>query len=98
MNTAPAFAHAQNTATCSGELPVSDQRALMLATAYATGATVLLVDEPAAGASALETTRIGDLLRSLRDEGLTLLVVEHNAALVRRLADTVVSLDAGRVT
>jgi ABC-type branched-subunit amino acid transport system ATPase component/ABC-type branched-subunit amino acid transport system permease subunit len=82
----------------AGELPVSDQRALMLATAYATGATVLLVDEPAAGASAFETTRIGDLLRSLRDEGLTLLVVEHNAALVRRLADTVVSLDAGRVT
>jgi len=83
--------------TPAGELPVSDQRALMLASAYATGATVLLVDEPAAGASALETARLGDLLRSLRDEGLTLLVVEHNVALVRRLADRIIELDAGKV-
>ena len=81
--------------TPAGELPVSDQRALMLAAAYATGATVLLVDEPAAGASVLETARLGDLLRSLREEGLTLLVVEHNVALVRRLADRIVELEAG---
>lgn len=81
----------------AGELPVSEQRALMLASAYATGAGVLLVDEPAAGASALESARLGHLLRSLRDEGLALLVVEHNVSLVRSLADGVVSLDAGRV-
>ena len=56
----------------AGELPVSDQRALMLATAYATGASVLLVDEPTAGASHLEAERIADLLSSLRGEGLAL--------------------------
>lgn len=81
----------------AGELPVSDQRALMLASAYATGAPILLVDEPSAGASAAEAARLSDLLRSLRDEGLGVLVVEHNLGLVRRLADRVVVLDAGRV-
>jgi ABC-type branched-subunit amino acid transport system ATPase component/ABC-type branched-subunit amino acid transport system permease subunit len=81
----------------AGELAVSDQRALMLASAYATGASVLLVDEPTAGASAAEADRMADLLRSLRAEGLALLVVEHNLGVVRRLADRVVVLDAGRV-
>jgi ABC-type branched-subunit amino acid transport system ATPase component len=38
-----------------------------------------------------------DLLRSLRAEGLALLVVEHNLGVVRRLADRIVVLDAGRV-
>jgi len=81
----------------AGQLPVSDQRALMLAAAYATGASVLLVDEPTAGASVAEAGRMTDLLRSLRAEGLALLVVEHNLSVVRRLADRIVVLDAGRV-
>ncbi len=83
--------------TPAGELPVSDQRALMLATAYATGASVLLVDEPTAGASHLEAERIADLLSSLRDEGLALLVVEHNMGLVQRIADQVLVLEEGRL-
>jgi branched-chain amino acid transport system permease protein len=81
----------------AGELPVSDQRALMLAAAYATGASVLLIDEPTAGASVAEAGRMTDLLRSLRSEGLSLLVVEHNLGVVRRLADRIIVLDAGRV-
>ena len=48
---------ASRTTSPAGELPVSDQRALMLAAAYATGASVLLVDEPTAGASAAEAGR-----------------------------------------
>jgi ABC-type branched-subunit amino acid transport system ATPase component len=83
--------------TRADELPVTDQRALMLATAYATGASVLLVDEPTAGASHLETERIGELLCSLREEGLALLVVEHNVGLVQRIADQVLVLDEGRL-
>ena len=69
----------------------------MLAAAYATGRPVLLVDEPTAGASAVEAARIVALLRSLRDEGLTLVVVEHNLGVVRAIADHVVALEAGRV-
>jgi len=81
----------------AGELSAGDQRVLMLAAAYATGAPVLLVDEPTAGASATEAARVAELLRGLRGEGLALIVVEHNLAVVRRLADHVVVLNAGRV-
>jgi ABC-type branched-subunit amino acid transport system ATPase component/ABC-type branched-subunit amino acid transport system permease subunit len=81
----------------AGELPVSDQRALMLAAAYATGAGVLLVDEPAAGSSVAESARIAELLRSLRAEGLALLVVEHNAAVVARVADRVITIESGAI-
>ena len=81
----------------AGELSAGDQRVLMLAAAYATGAPVLLVDEPTAGASATEAARVAGQLRDLRAEGLALIVVEHNLRVVRRLADHVVVLDAGRV-
>ena len=50
-----------------------------------------------AGASATEAARVAELLHGLRGEGLALIVVEHNLAVVRRLADHVVVLDAGRV-
>ncbi len=78
--------------TPAAELPVGDQRALMLAAATATGAPVLLVDEPTAGASLREAERLASLVAALRDDGLALLVVEHNVRLVTRLADTVVEL------
>lgn len=80
----------------AGELPTSDQRLLMLASASATGAGVLLVDEPTAGLSAAEVTRMTQLLRALRDAGHALVVVEHNLSVVREIADHVIVLDAGR--
>jgi ABC-type branched-subunit amino acid transport system ATPase component len=81
----------------AGELPVSDPRILMLAAASATGAPTLLVDEPTAGASFVEAGRIADALAALRDDGRGLLVVEHNLGVVRRVADRVLALEAGRV-
>jgi branched-chain amino acid transport system permease protein len=84
--------------TSAGELNAVQRRLLMLATAYATGAPIVLVDEPTAGASAEEIGRISGLLRGLRDEGLTLVVVEHNMQVVREVADRVVVLEAGHVT
>jgi branched-chain amino acid transport system ATP-binding protein/branched-chain amino acid transport system permease protein len=83
--------------TPASELGGSDQRLLMIAAAYATGASVLLLDEPSAGAAAREVERLADVLTRLRDEGLAILFVEHNLALVRAVADRVVALDAGRV-
>jgi ABC-type branched-subunit amino acid transport system ATPase component/ABC-type branched-subunit amino acid transport system permease subunit len=91
------FGLAAHADTPAGELPASEQRLLMLAAAYATGASVLLVDEPTSGASATEARRLIEQLRRLRGEGLGLLVVEHNLAVVRSLADRIVVLDAGRV-
>jgi ABC-type branched-subunit amino acid transport system ATPase component len=69
----------------------------MILTAAASGAPVLLVDEPSAGASPGEAARIGAVLLALRDEGRALLVVEHNVGLVGRIADRVLTIDGGRI-
>ena len=78
------------------QLSVAEQRLLAIAVAYATGAGVRLLDEPSAGASALEVERLGEILRALRGEGRAVLVVEHNVRLVRSIADRVIALEAGR--
>jgi branched-chain amino acid transport system permease protein len=81
----------------AAELPVGSQRVLMLLAAAATGAPVLLVDEPTAGASVVEAARIAEAIRSLRGDGHGLLVVEHNLDVVRRIADRVLALEEGRI-
>ena len=81
----------------ASELTVTDQRILMLLAAAATGAPAILVDEPTAGASFAEAQRIAGVVDVLRAEGRAILVVEHNLAVVRKIADRVVALDAGRV-
>lgn len=78
-------------------LTVGEQRRLQIARAVATGATVLLLDEPAAGTSAGERGRLVDVLRSLVGDGRAVLLVEHDMRLVSSVADRVTVLDAGRV-
>jgi branched-chain amino acid transport system permease protein len=80
----------------AAELSAHEQRLLMLASALATQPRVLLLDEPAAGASAAELDSLADLLDQLRDSGLALLVIEHNLRFVRRVADRVTVLEAGK--
>ena len=80
----------------AAELTAHEQRLLMIASALATEPRVLLLDEPAAGASPADLERLADLLRALRDRGLGLLVIEHNLRFVRRVADLVTVLEAGR--
>ena len=80
----------------ASELTAHEQRLLMLASALATEPRVLLLDEPAAGGSAAELDRLAVLLHELRDSGLALLVIEHNLRFVRRVADEVTVLEAGR--
>ena len=80
----------------AAELTAHEQRLLMLAAALATEPRILLLDEPAAGASSTDLERLADLLRSLRERGLGLLVIEHNLRFVRRVADVVTVLEAGR--
>ena len=81
----------------AGTLSGAEQRLLMIASALATEPSVLLVDEPSAGAGPAELERLAGLLGRLRERGLAVLVVEHNLRLVRAIADEVVVLDAGRV-
>jgi ABC-type branched-subunit amino acid transport system ATPase component len=68
----------------------------MIAAALATRPRVLLLDEPTAGASIAEVDILADIVRALRASGLAIVLVEHNLRLVRRVADRVTVLEAGR--
>ena len=80
------------------ELTYGEQRLLQVARAAATGASVLLLDEPAAGMSAAETARLAAMLRQLTSgNARAVLVVEHNVRFVAAVADRVTVLAAGQV-
>jgi branched-chain amino acid transport system ATP-binding protein len=80
----------------AGALSHAEQRQLEVGLALATGARLLLLDEPMAGMGPDETGRLVDLLAALRGQ-VTLLLVEHDMDAVFRLADTISTLVAGRV-
>jgi ABC-type branched-subunit amino acid transport system ATPase component len=72
------------------------QRLLMLAAALAARPRVLLLDEPSAGAGAADLPRLAEILRRVRESGVTLVLVEHNMQLVRSVADRVLVMADGR--
>ena len=80
----------------AGALSYGEQRMLEIARALATKPRLLLVDEPAAGLNAAEVDMLLARLSALRDEGPTLLVVEHNMDLVMQLADRILVIDYGQ--
>jgi branched-chain amino acid transport system ATP-binding protein len=76
-------------------LPYGDQRRLEIARALATGPTLLLLDEPAAGMNPSETVGLMDLIRKIRDRGVTVLLIEHHMNVVMGISDRVAVLDYG---
>ena len=77
-------------------LSYANRRRLEIARAMATGARMLLLDEPAAGMNPNETHEITELIGRLRDErGYTILVIEHDMHVVEGISDRVVALDHG---
>lgn len=78
-------------------LPLGQQRSMQLARALAAEPALLLLDEPASGLRAAERRQFAQLIRRLRTRGLTLLLVEHDVALVTSLSDRITVLDLGRV-
>jgi ABC-type branched-subunit amino acid transport system ATPase component len=80
----------------AGDLPHIDKRLLEIARALALRPTLLLLDEPAAGLNDTETGELAARLRKLRDEGLTILLVEHDMPMVMRICDRIVVLESGR--
>jgi branched-chain amino acid transport system ATP-binding protein len=68
-------------------LPYGDQRRLEIARAIATGPSVLLLDEPAAGMNPAEKRDLIDLIRKIRDSGLTVVLIEHDMGLVMGVLD-----------
>jgi branched-chain amino acid transport system permease protein len=80
----------------AGSLAYGERRLLEIARALATEPEMLLLDEPAAGLNPHETERLMRLIEGLRDDGLTLIVVEHNMRLVMGVCDRITVLDFGR--
>jgi branched-chain amino acid transport system ATP-binding protein len=78
-------------------LPLGRQRSMQLARALCAEPRLLLLDEPASGLRAAEREDLIELLQRLRETGLTVMLVEHDVALVSRLADRITVIDLGRV-
>jgi branched-chain amino acid transport system ATP-binding protein len=79
------------------DLPMGAQKLLEVVRALMAEPRLLLLDEPAAGLNDAETADLAELLRAIRDSGVTVIVVEHNMSLVMGVADQVVVLDAGKL-
>ena len=79
------------------EIPYGAQRMLSIALAYADGAKVLLLDEPAAGMGGNDMGHLARLLLRLREQGLALVVIEHHMDLIMSIADRIIVIDAGRL-
>jgi branched-chain amino acid transport system permease protein len=79
----------------AGSLPLGTQRMLEIARALAADPVLLVLDEPAAGLRRKEKMALGDLLRKLRDDGVTILIVEHDMEFVMTLVDRLVVMNFG---
>jgi branched-chain amino acid transport system permease protein len=79
----------------AGNLPLGRQRILEVARALAADPALIILDEPAAGLSRPEKIALADLLRALRKEGVTVLLVEHDVEFVMGLVDRIVVMDFG---
>ena len=79
----------------AGNLPLGQQRLLEVARALAADPVVVILDEPAAGLRSLEKQILSQLLRSLRNEGMTIVLVEHDMEFVMNLVDRIVVMDFG---
>jgi branched-chain amino acid transport system permease protein len=79
----------------AGSLSLGQQRIVEIARALCVDPMLLLLDEPAAGLRHLEKQRLASLLRSLREGGMSVLLVEHDMGFVMDLADRIVVLDFG---
>ena len=78
-------------------LSYGDQRRLEIARALATDPKLLALDEPAAGMNATEKLTLRNLLAHIRDDGRTIVLIEHDVKLVMGLCDRVTVLDYGKV-
>jgi branched-chain amino acid transport system ATP-binding protein len=78
-------------------LPYGEQRLLELAIALAARPRLLLLDEPASGMNPAEKTALMGLIQRIRDQGVTIFLVEHDMRLVMGISDEVIVLDHGQV-
>jgi len=81
----------------AGNLPLGNQRVLEIARALAADPALLVLDEPAAGLRYGEKQELAKLLRQLQQEGISILLVEHDMELVMEICDRIHVLDFGRI-
>lgn len=80
----------------ASSLPYGDQRRLEIARAIATGARILLLDEPAAGMNANETTGLMETIKDIRKQyNATIILIEHDMKLVMGICERIAVLDYG---
>ena len=89
--------YTQSAGRKAGDLPFVDRRLVEIARALACRPDVLLLDEPAAGLSAGEKQLLATLLKRLAEQGLRVLLVEHDVRLVMQVCDRIAVLDGGRL-
>ena len=77
-------------------LPYGKQRLLEIARALALDPKLLLLDEPAAGLTAPDITELLQIIRKIRDHGITFILIEHHMDVVMSVCDTVSVLDFGQ--
>jgi branched-chain amino acid transport system ATP-binding protein len=87
---------ADDAAVLSRNLSYGHQRRLEIARALATDPKVLCLDEPAAGFNPAEKEGLMDLIRAIRDDGYTILLIEHDMKLVMGVTDRIVVLEFGK--
>jgi len=80
----------------AGALPFGQRRMVELARALATEPQMLLLDEPASGLNTREKEDLAVLIRTIRDRGITILLVEHDMSMVMGLSDDILVLHNGR--
>lgn len=81
----------------SRNLSYGHQRRLEIARALATDPKLLALDEPAAGMNATEKVELTQLLRKISNDGVTILIIEHDVKLVMGLCDEMTVLDYGKI-
>ena len=87
---------AQDAAVLARNLSYGNQRRLEIARALATDPKVLCLDEPAAGFNPAEKEGLMELIRAIRDDGYTILLIEHDMKLVMGVTDRIVVLEFGK--
>jgi branched-chain amino acid transport system ATP-binding protein len=80
----------------AGSLAYGEQRRLEIARALGTRPGVLLLDEPAAGTNPVEKRELATLIRQINDDGIGVLLIEHDMKLVMSVADRIVVLNFGQ--
>jgi len=79
----------------AGNLAYGDQRRLEIARAMCTEPALLCLDEPAAGLNARESAALSELLLAIRDQGTSILLIEHDMSVVMEISDHIVVMDYG---